>query len=64
MIRPKLRLLFNTFIGILAITFIGLVLFTDFTNSNRSMGFLFIVMILHILKAIFAPKRERNDKDV
>jgi general stress protein CsbA len=64
MIRPKLRLTFNIIIGILALTYIGLAIFTGFTNNIWLIAILFIVMILHILKAIFAPKRERNDKDV
>jgi hypothetical protein len=47
-----------------ALTYIGLAIFTGFTNNIWLIAILFIVMILHILKAIFAPKRERNDKDV
>ena len=55
MTKPKLRLTFNIIIGILALTYIGLVIFFDFTNNIWFMAFLFIVMVLHILKAIFAP---------
>ncbi|MGZ9481973.1 hypothetical protein ACXXGY_11615 [Staphylococcus epidermidis] len=63
MAKPKLRLTFNIVIGILALTYIGLVIFSDFTNNIWLMAFLFIVMILHILKAIFAPKKKRRDND-
>ena len=61
MIRPKLRLTFNIIIGILALTYIVLVIFSDFTNNIWFTVFLFIIMILHILKAIFAPKENRDD---
>ena len=63
MAKPKLRLTFNIIIGILAFTYIGFVIFLDFTNNIWLMAFLFIVMILHILKAIFAPKKKRRDND-
>lgn len=62
MAKPKLRLIFNIIIGILAITYIGLIIFFDFTNNIWFMAFLFIVMILHILKAILAPKKNRSDE--
>ncbi|HDY4473306.1 hypothetical protein PYL57_11745 [Staphylococcus epidermidis] len=62
MAKPKLRLTFNIIIGILALTYIGLVILLDFTNNIWFMTFLFIVMILHILKAIFAPKKNRSDE--
>ncbi|MCG1272685.1 hypothetical protein [Staphylococcus epidermidis] len=62
MAKPKLRLTFNIIIGILALTYIVLVIFFDFTNNIWFMAFLFIVMILHILKAIFAPKKNRSDE--
>jgi type II secretory pathway component PulF len=62
MIRPKLRLTFNIIIGILALTYIVLVIFSDFTNNIWFTVFLFIIMILHILKAIFAPKKNRSDE--
>ena len=61
MAKPKLRLFFNIIIGMLAITCIGLVIFSDFTNNIWVTVFLFIIMILHILKAIFAPKENRDD---
>ncbi|MBC3170031.1 hypothetical protein [Staphylococcus epidermidis] len=63
MAKSKLRLTFNIIIGILAFTYIGFVIFLDFTNNIWLMAFLFIVMILHILKAIFAPKKKRRDND-
>ncbi|MCG1324358.1 hypothetical protein K4O84_11540 [Staphylococcus epidermidis] len=62
MAKPKLRLTFNIIIGILAFTYIGFVILLDFTNNIWLMAFLFIVMILHILKAIFAPKKNRSDE--
>lgn len=62
MTKPILRLTFNIIIGILALTYIGLVIFFDFTNNFWFMDFLFIVMILHILKAIFATKKNRSDE--
>lgn len=62
MAKPKLRLFFNIIIGILAIIYIGLVIFSDFTNNIWFTVFLFIIMILHILKAIFAPKENRDDE--
>ncbi|MBM0786667.1 hypothetical protein D0409_09785, partial [Staphylococcus epidermidis] len=34
----------------------------NFTNNIWFMAFLFIVMILHILKVIFAPKKNRSDE--
>ncbi|WP_210139435.1 hypothetical protein [Staphylococcus sp. GDY8P120P] len=60
--KPKLRLIFNIIIGILALIYIGLVIFSGFTNNIWFIAFLFIVMILHILKAIFAPKKNRSDE--
>ena len=63
MAKSKLSLTFNIIIGILAFTYIGFVIFLDFTNNIWLMAFLFIVMILHILKAIFAPKKKRRDND-
>ncbi|PTE40951.1 hypothetical protein BUZ73_11215 [Staphylococcus saprophyticus] len=62
MAKPKLRLTFNIIIGILALIYIGLAIFTGFTNNIWFITFLFIVMILHILKAIFAPKKNRSDE--
>ncbi|MBF9294482.1 hypothetical protein I3V62_07145 [Staphylococcus epidermidis] len=62
MAKPKLRLTFNIIIGILALTYIGFVILLDFTNNIWFMAFLFIVMILHILKAIFAPEKNRSDE--
>ena len=62
MAKPKLRLTFNIIIGILALTYIGFVILLDFTNNIWFMAFLFIVMILHILKVIFAPKKNRSDE--
>lgn len=59
--KPKLRLTFNIIIGIMAITYIGLVIFSDFTNNIWYIVLLFIIMILHILKAIFAPKKNGSD---
>ncbi|AVQ37131.1 hypothetical protein [Staphylococcus kloosii] len=62
MAKSKLRLIFNIIIGILAIIYIGLVIFSGFTNNIWFIVFLFIIMILHILKAIFAPKKNRSDE--
>ncbi|MBF7023302.1 MULTISPECIES: hypothetical protein [Staphylococcus] len=61
MAKPKLRLTFNIIIGILALIYIVLAIFTGFTNNIWFIAFLFIVMILHILKGIFAPKKNRSD---
>ncbi len=39
MAKPKLRLTFNIIIGILALTYIVLVIFFDFTNNIWFMAF-------------------------
>lgn len=60
-IKPKLRLIFNIVIGVFVLAYIGLAIFSGITNNIWFFGFLFIVIVLHNLKAIFAPKQKRND---
>ncbi|MGJ7589422.1 hypothetical protein [Staphylococcus shinii] len=61
MAKPKLRLYFNIVVAIVFISYLGLIIFTDFPDAKWSFGFIVLITIIYIIRDILAPKQKRSD---
>ncbi len=55
--KPKLRLCFNIVVAIVFISYLGLIIFTDFPDAKWSLGFIVLITIIYIIRDKLAPKR-------
>lgn len=63
MSKSKLRLYFNIVVAIVFISYLGIVIFTDFTDAKWSVGFIVLITIIYISRDILAPKQKRNNEN-
>ncbi|HDG5723125.1 TPA: hypothetical protein PF202_003098 [Staphylococcus aureus] len=59
--KPKLRLCFNIVVAIVFISYLGLIIFTDFPDVKWSLGFIVLITIIYIIRDKLAPKKKRSD---
>ena len=59
--KPKLRLCFNIVVAIVFISYLGLIIFTDFPDAKWSFCFIVLITIIYIIRDILAPKQKRSD---
>jgi|UPI00077B1F3D hypothetical protein len=60
--KSKLRLYFNIFAGVIFISYLGLLIFTDIPNVKWSIGFILLMTMVYIIRDKVAPKQKRRDK--
>lgn len=63
MSKSKLRLYFNIIVAIVFISYLGILIFTDFPDAKWSVGFIVLITIIYIIRDILAPKQKRNDEN-
>ena len=61
--KHKLRICFNIVVAIVIISYLGLIIFTDFPDAKWSFGFIVLTTIIYIVRDILAPKQKRSDKN-
>jgi hypothetical protein len=59
--KPKLRLCFYIVVAIVFISYLGLIIFTDFPDAKWSLGFIVLITIIYIIRDKLAPKKKRSD---
>ena len=63
MTRHKLRLYFNIVAAIVFISYLGLIIFTEFPDAKWSICFIVLMAIIYIIRDILAPKQKRSDQN-
>ncbi|SCT43366.1 hypothetical protein [Staphylococcus caeli] len=63
MAKPKLRLYFNILAVIVFVSYLGLIICTDFPDAKWSIGFIVLMTIIYIVRDILAPKQKRSDEN-
>lgn len=60
MSKSKLRLYFNIVVAIVFISYLGILIFTDFPDAKWSVGFIVLITIIYIIRDILAPKHKKK----
>ncbi|MBF7026006.1 hypothetical protein [Staphylococcus kloosii] len=63
MAKSKLRLYFNILAVIILVSYLGLIIFTNFPDIKWSIGFIVLINIIYIIRDILAPKQKRSDEN-
>ena len=63
MSKSKLRLYFNIVVAIVFISYLGIIIFTDFPDAKWSVGYIVLITIIYIIRDILAPKQKRNNEN-
>ena len=61
MAKSKLRLYFNILAVIILVSYLVLIIFTNFPDIKWSIGFIVLINIIYIIRDILAPKQNRSD---